>query len=262
VRLVREDGIFVRYLSYDLAHDVSPSCPGSKNPFRIRAVREAMSVAIDRRTLVSRLPTYAIPSWQMAPASIFGFNPDLAKPPHDPARARRLLAGAGFPKGFTVTLHVRRIFADAVPPLVEMLGAVGIRVVPSLLSDEEYFDLVDKRHASCFFLSRFGCPTGDVSDILDNGVHTPDAARHLGAQNYGEYSDPALDRKIEESAATLDMERRRPILSDILADVSREIVWIPLYVEQNVFLYRERLTFAPRADEFVLAAGIGLSGSR
>ncbi len=262
VRLAKEDGIFVRFLSYDLAHGVSPACPAPRNPFRDRAVREALSLAIDRRELVSRLSTFAIPSWQIVPASIFGYNPDLPEPPHDPARARRLLAQAGFPHGFTVTLHARRLFADAVPPLVEMLGEAGIRVVPQVLSDAEYFDLVETRHLSCFFLSRFGCPTGDVSDILDNAMHSPDPARHLGMHNDAQYASPGLDRKIEESAATLDMERRRPILTEILADFSSEIVWIPLYTEQNVFLYRDRLTFAPRADEFVLAQGVGIASAR
>lgn len=257
VVMAKENGIFVKFLSFDLARDVPPVCPAPKNPFRSRAVREAIGLAIDRHALVARLRTFAIPAWQSVPPSIFGYNPQLPEPPTDPPRARRILAEAGYPNGFTVTLHARRLFDDAVPPVVEMLAAVGVTVVPHLLTDPEYFDVVSTRHESCFFLSRFGCPTGDISDILDNAMHSRDERRHLGAQNDANYSSPALDRKIEESASTLDMERRRPLLTQIIADLSSELVWIPLYIEQNVFLHRDRLSFRPRADEFVLAAEIG-----
>src|SRR5262249_18219960 len=111
---------------------------------------------------------------------------------------------------------------------------------------------------STFFLSRFGCPTGDASDILENSVHTVDLDRHFGRSNDGEYSNPKLDRLIEESAAILDMERRRPVLQDALAAVTEDLALVPLYVDQDVYALRRAFLWTPRNDNFILASEVAL----
>lgn len=258
VEVQRRPSIFVKFLSFDQAHETTPFCPGISNPFRNLLVRQAINLAIDRAALVARLSTESIPAWQAVPPSIFGFNPAIRQPTYQPERARALLAEAGLPKGFAVTLHVRNIFLEAAQIVAQMLGKVGIRVTVASLPDAEFFDVVSNHRAS-FFLSRFGCPTGDVSEILDNTVHTLDPARHLGAQNDGGFSNPALDRKIEESLQILDMSRRRPVLQEIMADMTNDLVWVPLYVDQDVYAIRAPFVWHPRADNFVLASEITLS---
>ncbi|MEO6323103.1 MAG: ABC transporter substrate-binding protein, partial [Thermoanaerobaculia bacterium] len=173
----KQTSIYVKYLSYDQSHEVTPFCPGIPNPFRKKQVREAINLAIDRAALVARLSSDGVPAWQAVPPFIFGYNPAVREPRYQPDQARALLAQAGYPKGFTVTLHVRKIFEEAAAIVKEMLGKVGIRVTVSALPDAEYFAIVSEKKAS-FFLSRFGCPTGDVSDILDGAIHTFDPGRH------------------------------------------------------------------------------------
>ena len=105
-------------------------------------------------------------------------------------------------------------------------------------------------------LSRFGCPTGDVSDILDNAIHTRDPARRLGIQNYGGYSNPAVDRAIEHSAGIDDTVERRRALESIMATLMDDLAWIPLYVDQDTYALDRGLSWKPRADSFILAAEI------
>lgn len=80
--------------------------PLAVNPLKDVRVRRALSLAIDREALVDRvLDGAALPSMQFMPPGTFGYVPDLHAPPADPAGARRLLAEAGYPDGFRITLH-------------------------------------------------------------------------------------------------------------------------------------------------------------
>src|SRR5207249_2658676 len=117
-----------KFLGYDVKNERTPFVPGRANPFRDRRVRQAISLAIDRPALVSKLSTYAVPASQLVPPFIFGYNPALKEPVHDPARAKALLAEAGLPGGFDATMHVRKLFGEAAVIVKEMLGTVGIRV--------------------------------------------------------------------------------------------------------------------------------------
>ena len=132
-----------------------------------------MSLAIDRPRLVAALPTFATPASQIVPPSIFGFDPSLPDLRHDPGAARALLREAGFPQGFAATLHARRVVGAAAGSLREMLGAVGIQLEVQDLDEPAFFRAVAEPPS--LFLTRYGCDTGDVADVLHAAIHTVDA---------------------------------------------------------------------------------------
>ena len=257
VDVVRQSSIFVKFLGFDLKHEKTPFCDAPRNPFLDRRVREAISLSVDRGALVARLSASAVPASQAVPPFIFGFASTMRELGYDPTRARSLLAEAGFPNGFSVTLHARRLFGEAARVVVEMLGRVGIEVKLEELADPPFFEVV-AGHRSSFFLSRFGCPTGDASDILENAVHSIDLERRFGRSNDGEYANPQLDRLIEESASILEMEHRRPVLQKALATVTDELALVPLYIDQDVYAVKRPFTWHPRNDNFLLAAEVGV----
>lgn len=75
--------------------------PLERNSFRNLRAREAVNLAINREAIVSRVMDGAAePTGQFMPRDWFGWTPGMT-PVHDPSEARRLLAGAGFPNGFT-----------------------------------------------------------------------------------------------------------------------------------------------------------------
>jgi peptide/nickel transport system substrate-binding protein len=257
VSVHRQNSIFAKFLGFDFKHEATPFCSASPNPFLDHRVREAISLAIDRSALVARLSTYAVPASQAVPPFIFGYNPLVKDLPYDPVRAKQLLAQAGLADGFEVTLHSRRIFGEAPQVVGEMLAAIGIRTKMAQLPDPQFFGIVAE-HGSSFYMSRFGCPTGDASDILENAVHTIDLKRHFGSSNDGEYSNKTLDSLIEESASILDMERRRPILQQAMTVTTQDLALVPLYVDQDVFAVKDSYAWTPRNDNFVLAAEVGV----
>lgn len=256
-RVLRRDNIFVKFLGFDLARDVTPFCSARPNPFRDRRVRQALHIGLDRHHLVRELWNYAVPAVEPVPRFVFGFSPDVPEPATDRERARELLRSAGLGSGFEVTMHARRIVAEAAAFVREDLASLGIRAQVKVMPDGEFFELLNARRAS-FWLSRFGCPSGDASDFLDAMVHSPTPDGRYGLNNYGGYRDPELDRAIEASAGLDKPNERRNALQQIVRRVTDELVIVPLYNDQDVYALESSLTWQPRSDSFIHAATIGV----
>ncbi len=254
-RALHRSSIFTKYLGYDLARDITPRCAVRPNPFRNPLVRQAMNLAIDRGALVAALPYNAVPASQLVPPFIFGFDPRLRNPAPDPERARGLLRQAGLPDGFRATLQTRALFADAARSVTDQLRRVGISLDLEVLNDAEYFARMDARDTT-IHLSRFGCLTGDLSDILDNVLHSLDPAKHFGIHNYEGYDSPDVDREIEASAEKQSVNARRDALQQIEDRLMSDLVWIPLYVDQDDFAIDRRLEWQPRNDGIILVSEI------
>ena len=253
--VMRRTSIFVKYLGYDLAHDAPEGVTPLPNPFRNLRLRQALDAAIDRRRLIAALPYDAVPATQLVPPFIFGFNPRIGETPHDPDRARALLAQAGLPGGFSAPLLTRKLFGDAARNVAEQLGAFGIRLDVSVLSDPDFFEIANAGR-SPLHLSRFGCLTGDISDILDNVLHSLDPRRHFGIHNYVGYANPDVDRAIEASAEMQGINARRDALQKVEKTIMDDLVWIPLYVDDDDYAVDRRLAWQPRNDGLILAAEI------
>lgn len=255
-RVIRHDNIYVKFLGYDLARQITPFCSVAPNPFRNKKVRRALALGLDRRRLLESLSTYGAPAAQPVPRFIFGFDPAIPEPRHDRERALATLREAGLEGGFEVTLHTRQILSEAAAQVKEQLGSIGVRVDVRTLPDPDFFDAVNHRNAS-LWLSRWGCPSGDVSDLLDMYVHSADSLRQWGVNNYSGYSDPEMDRRIESAAGIEKPEDRRQALQRIVRTLMEELVLIPLYNDQDVYAFEASLAWRPRNDSYIRAAEIG-----
>src|SRR5262249_30053970 len=100
------------YLHIDSFRDQTPfvtdraGAPLSVNPRRCAGGRRALSLATTRQAIVGRLLAgAAVPGGGLLPDGFFGASPRLRPPPYAPDQARRLLAEAGYPNGFGLTIH-------------------------------------------------------------------------------------------------------------------------------------------------------------
>lgn len=250
--VLRRDNLFVKYMAFDLARDVTPFSSARPNPFRDIRVRRAVNAAIDRHRLVKEMWGYAVPATQPVPRLVFGFNPAIPEAVWDRDEAMTLLKEAGLPKGFPVVLHARKILGEAAALIREDLGNVGIGVEVRILPDAEFFDLVGRR-GSTLWVNRFGCITGDAGEFLDDLLHSTDRARHLGMFNYGGYASSELDRAIEASAGIEKIETRRGALQEILRRAMEDLIVIPLYNDQDVYALERSYSWEPRSDSQIRA---------
>lgn len=237
---------------------------GGRNPLKDARVREAISLAIDRTAIVERIMDgAAVTANQFLPDGMFGA---LEKPNplrYDPARARALLAEAGYKDGFGITLHASndRYINDAkvAQALGQFLTRVGIRAQVEAMPVSIYFT---QRREKKFALALGGwnAASGEASSFLNTWTATPDPDAGVGGGNWGGFSDPTLDRLIRTALATMDDGVRQGVLREATAQAVRLLPSIPLYFESSSWAYRVGLKFAGRPDQFTLAADVMPAG--
>ncbi len=229
----------------------------ARNPFADIRVRQAFSKAIDRRALIDRLMDgFAVPAGQFVRPGQFGYVPAIVPDTYDPDGARRLLAEAGFPKGFRLTIHgpADRWNNDGrvVATVAQMLTRVGMTVQAEALPFSIYVPRESKGDFS-FHLSGAGPWTGEVGAALVDTVLTQDRSRGWGAVNRGRYSNPALDTLVDEAVHTLDATSRETMLTEASFIVARELPFVMLYQEMNIWAARHGLRYIARNDERTVA---------
>ncbi len=240
-RVLSRSGLVVTYLQMN---------PGIE-PFSDVRVRRAIDFAFDREALVREvLHNHGRPVGQMVSPNIYGYNPRLETVSRDLDEARRLLSTAGYPGGLELTLEHREGHGS-LEPVRRQLAEIGIRLELVPLPWSEMYPRLQSGEVP-FYLGGWVCTSGDASDLLDQKVHTYDPERGYGASNSNRYSNPELDRVIEQSG-TMRMEARREVLESALRVLAGEHVFIPLHTPYDLYAARESLEWAPRQDGMIYA---------
>ncbi|MEZ4358543.1 MAG: ABC transporter substrate-binding protein [Kofleriaceae bacterium] len=181
----------------------------TRPPFSDVRVRRALNYAVNKDHLVRLLHGTATPSHGVLPPGMFGRDPTLAPYPHDPARARALLAEAGYPHGFEVeyvTLagdEPRRLAGSLQADLAE----VGVRLKVRALSFTAYQDAVGAPDGPALSYTSWLQDYPDPSSFIDTRFHSRMIADH-GSMNDSFYRRPDVDALIDEARAELDPAKR------------------------------------------------------
>ena len=230
------------------------------NPLNDLRVREALSIAINRPAIVERvMENAAIPTGQFLAPGAFGHVPDLAAPKFDPTRAKALLAQAGYPNGFRITLHGPndRYVNDGkiIQTIGQMWTRIGVQTTVDAMTWTSYVSRANKLEFSAFLLG-WGISSGEASNPLRSLVHTYDAKLGWGAVNRARYSNPALDAMIANAMTIADDARREQALIAAERVAMADVALIPLHIQKNIWAMKAGLTYAARADESTRAADL------
>lgn len=264
----------LNYLLLDQFREHSPyvtAIDGSalpSNPLRNLKVRQAMASAINRDGIVRFLMKGdATATAQLVPQGFFGHDPGYRGLPYDQARARALLAEAGYPNGFRLTMHCpnNRYLNDArlCEALAQIFHRIGIKAAVSTMP----FSVFQTRIAGggaggqpefSVALLGTGAVIGDSSTLLAAMVRSYGAGS--GANNYGRYSNPAVDAAIARAGAANDPDRRLALQREAARLALADQAVIPLQHLNVTWAMRPDLTLVPRADGFTMATNIRRTG--
>ena len=256
----------VIYLSMDTNRDQTPFVtakdgkPLDKNPLKDVRVRKALSMAINRPAIVDRvMEGQAIAAAQFLPDTFFGTSKELKVEKFDANGAKKLLAEAGYPNGFTITLHSpndRYLNDEKVAQAVaQMLSRIGIQAKVEAIPFATYSPRATKLEFS-FMLWGWGSGTGEVSSPLRSLVATYDRDKGYGPSNRGRYSNPKVDELLAAALSTVDDGARGKLLAQASEVAIRDVAVIPLHYNINNWATRAGFSYEPRTDESTLAMGV------
>ncbi len=219
-----------------------------KNPLADNKVREAMHLAIDRNAIKQIVMRgQSVPTGVATPPFVNGWTPELDAYPEkaDVAKAKELLAEAGYPDGFTITLDTpnnRYVNDEAISQaVVGMLGQIGIKVTLASRPVAQHSPIIQNAETD-FYLLGWGVPTFDSAYIFNDLIHTKEG--HYGAYNPSGYTNPELDAKIQSLATEIDVEKRNATIAEIWATVQEDRVLLPIHNQVLAYAMKDKFTLA------------------
>jgi peptide/nickel transport system substrate-binding protein len=257
------------YIHLDQFQDPSWKTPGvkgtDKNPFLDKRVREAISKAINRQAIVDRIMGgHAVAAGELLPYPLFGATKDFPVEKYDLEGAKKLLAEAGYPNGFEVTLgspNDRYINDEKIAQAIaQMLTRAGIKVNVDAMTASTFFTRRNKFEFS-MYLAGWGADSGEMSNSMNSLVVTLQPDKGLGPTNRGRYSNPQVDELVVKAMATVDDAAREKLLQEASKTAMSDYGIIPLHFEVTPWAFKKGLSYKPRVDQYTLATEVTQVGS-
>jgi peptide/nickel transport system substrate-binding protein len=182
------------------------------SPFTNQTVRQAVNLAIDRTAIANVVfPGGATPAVTCAVGGLTATGANTNSPTADPTQAKALLAQAGYPNGFKMSIAVNSSVGSGIPDTARLvqsqLAAVGITAtLNSYPTFAEFLNAVMSNTQQALI---------DVQSpfVADTGYYLEGFLSSPSPVNYGHYSDPAFDTPVYKSMASLGSDRDASLLA-------------------------------------------------
>jgi peptide/nickel transport system substrate-binding protein len=210
-------------------------------------VRQALAYAIDRQTILHYLlRDSGRLALNVLPPEHWAYDPAVTSYPYDPAKANSLLEAAGYPRGRdgvrlhltmkTSTVESARLFAAV---LQQQLRQVGIALEIRTYEFATFYSDVQKGAFQLYSLRWIGYSNQDP-DIFEDVFHSASFAPKRA--NRGYYSNPEVDRLLEEGRRTVNIEQRKLIYAKVQQILARDLPYINLWYLDNVLVHTSRVS--------------------
>jgi len=209
-------------------------------------VRQALNYAVDAESIVDNLLMgygEVIPS--LLGSMYNGHNADLDPYGYDPEKAKDLLAEAGYPDGFTLTVNAPadrynkdREIAQAI---AGQLSEIGVTVDLQITEWGAYLDRYGKHDLGPAYLIGFGTPVWDYSGVFNSYL------KAASPQAY--FRDDALEAAVVAAARISDPDERAVALSEINEKLYEEAAFLFLFGYQDIYGVADDVDWSARSDE-------------
>jgi peptide/nickel transport system substrate-binding protein len=231
------------------------NCYG-QDPLKNKKVRQALNYAIDRKSIIDNiLSGSGIPNAVGLTNYHFGFDPSLKPYTYDPAKAKKLLAEAGYPNGFKVEFDspsgryvMDKEIAEAV---AKMLNAIGVQTEIKVMEWGTLVQIYSGKKLKDLGFIGWGNTLSDADGTLTPFYGSTDSP-------FSYFSTPSLVDKIGRGRVTMDPKKRVAIYKQIQAELFDEAPLIYLYQQiDNYAISKELKGFQPRGDELLIFSAAG-----
>jgi peptide/nickel transport system substrate-binding protein len=240
VTLQKQVGAHVWYLGFNNA----------KKPFDDKRVRQALNYAVNKDAIVRDVlkGTGAVSKGPVLPGT-WGDEGGIKPFPYDPERARKLLAEAGFPNGFSTTLWVPESGSGMQSPVAmstviqSNLKAVGVNVTLQTMEWGAYLAKLRTKEQDLFALSWMaGSEDPDLVmyPLLHSSQWTPTGP------NRAMYKNPRFDEVLAQARLTTDQAKRAELYREAQRLLHDDPPWI--FIDHEV----QTAAFAKRVQGFKL----------
>jgi len=239
VRVTRAEGSNFSYLGFNLADPLTGQL----------AVRQAIAYALDREAIIRYLlGNAARPAGALLPPQHWAGHPELHGYPHDPARAKALLAAAGFGPATPLRLSFKSssnpLSLRLAAVLQQQLAAVGIELSLHSYDWGTFYSDIKTGHFQTFSLSWVGIKTPDIFRYAFHSSAVPPT----GA-NRGRYADATTDRLIEQAETAPSLAAQAALYRQLEAQLHHTLPVVPLWYEDQILVQRDGVTgYALSAD--------------
>ncbi len=223
-----------------------------KNPFADVRVREALYRAIDVEALKKAVMRgLSAPTGTMIAPQVNGWSEELAKRiPYDPEKSKQLLKEAGYENNLDFTLDCpnnRYINDEAIcQAVVAMWARIGVKAQLNAMPRATYFPKVQNYDTSAYLFG-WGVPTFDALYTLQSLIRSKGEGAD-GSFNYGGYSNPEVDKLIDQVKTETDDAKRTEAIRKALAIHAQEFGHIPLHDQVIPWAMRKNVNVVHRAD--------------
>ena len=223
LKVLKDVSAHTLYLGFDQASpELRSSNVKGRNPFADRRVRQAFYQGIDIGRIVEALHGLAVPAGMGIWPKGIGWSEELDRRlPYDPAKAKALLAEAGYPEGFDVRFDCPAYREPVCSTIGASLQEIGIRVDVALQPPEEVGQKIQTRAAD-FFYWGFIEPFNSIAWFA---LRYRSDAEFAGTG----YADPEVDALIDQVEGQMVTYVRDALIEQVWRKVLGDIVYIPLY---------------------------------
>lgn len=257
LKLIQGPELRTIYLGMDQLRDqLLFSDVKGKNPFKDKRVREAFTLAIDEDAIAKVVMRgQARPTYELWGEGNTGFNPALnVRPKADIAKAKALLAEAGYPNGFGLTLDCpndRYVNDEQICTAIgSMLAKVGVKVTVYARTKVKFFaDVGYPNYQTSFYLLGWTPDTYDAHNALKQLMQSrgPEGSG-LGIGNDGGYSNKHVDELISKIGVELDQKKRQAMIDDAMKTIQGDYGTIPLHQQTIVWAAKKNIDIVQPAD--------------
>jgi peptide/nickel transport system substrate-binding protein len=202
-------------------------------------VRAALNYAVDVPTIIDTVMAKAAKQTPtLIPSSVYGFDPSVKPFSYDPAKAKKLLAKAGYADGFSTTLSASSADSALAQAIAGQLGKVGVKaqvnVIDPQTAKSEIITLNKRLDGGMYLVANSGWTLDSVS-FLQSVVKSD--------RRSSRWSNPEADKLIVSGETQTNPTARQKAFSQLQELLKKEAPFVYLFNINNTYAMKSDVTW-------------------